>query len=129
MAQGSKTALSDIERAAIQILVARDLEAYVASISVPKGQDMGILGLQSGSIKSALEEAKQEIAAVHSQGIADIRAVKDKAKGDIKAQLAGVKDKISSEISDALHELAQFTNGEPVEETKTEVPPAPYNRF
>lgn len=74
---------------------------------------MSITGLQSGAFKSMLEDLKKEIAAAQNQGVADVVAAKDAAKTEITNTIAGVKDKIKSEVSDALQEFAQFTNGGP----------------
>lgn len=74
---------------------------------------MSITGLQSGAFKSLLADMKQEIATAQTQGIADVKAAGDAAAGQIKTTIAGVKAKISSEVSDALQEFAEFTNGGP----------------
>jgi hypothetical protein len=40
-------------------------------------------------------------------------AAKDEAASEIKNTISGVKAKIKSEVSDALQEFSEFTNGGP----------------
>jgi hypothetical protein len=75
--------------------------------------DMSITGLQSGAFKSLLADMKREIADAQIQGIADVKAAKDAAANDIKTAISGVREKIKTEVSDALQEFAEFTNGGP----------------
>lgn len=81
--------------------------------TVKTGKPMSITGLQSGAFKSLLAEMKQEIAAAQNQGVADVKAAKDAATVEIKTTISSVKAKIESEVSDALQEFAEFTNGGP----------------
>ncbi len=171
-------ALSDLERAAIQIFLARNLEAYVEDqmsvrdlqeafpnlpgiesltiadadkgrkvytignkstvveynttianigaalarmqgvtllptnrLQPTQGKRMGILGLQQGALKGVVDEMRNEIGSTLNQGIADARAAKETAKTQIKATVDDVKAKVSSEVADVLHELADLTNG------------------
>lgn len=79
---------------------------------------MSITGLQSGAFQTMLAEMRKDIAAAQTQGVSDVMAAKDAATKDIKTTIAGVKEKIKSEVSDALQEFAQFTNGPQTEDTK-----------
>lgn len=87
-----------------------------------QGKDMSITGLQSGAFKLLLAEMKQEIAAAQTQGIADVKAAKNSAATEIKNTIASVKSRIKSEVSDALQEFSEFTNGPEIEEPEAEKP-------
>lgn len=74
---------------------------------------MSITGLKSGAFQDMLVKMRQEIADAQNQGVNDVMAAKDQAAAEIKSTIAGVKDKIKSEVADALQEFSEFTNGGP----------------
>lgn len=110
---GTETTV-ELDLSASDIEIARALNIQkINNITKPSETKMSITGLQSGAFKSLLAEMKEEIATAQTQGIADVKAAKDSATAEIKTTISGVRDKIKSEVSDALQEFAEFTNGGP----------------
>lgn len=81
---------------------------------------MSITGLQSGSFRAMLDEMRKDIAEAQNQGVAEVKAAHSEAAAEIKTTIANVKAKIKSEVSDALQEFAEFTNGGPPLDSHTE---------
>lgn len=85
----------------------------VQPIETPKNPSMSITGLKSGAFQDMLAQMRKEIAEAQNDGVAQVGAAKDQAKAEIQNTISGVKDKIKSEVSDALQEFSEFTNGGP----------------
>lgn len=74
---------------------------------------MSITGLKSGAFKAMLDEMKSEIGGLQNQGVADVKAATAEAAAEIKSTVENVKAKIKAEVSDALQDFSEFTNGGP----------------
>jgi hypothetical protein len=89
-----------------------DIKAKLANPFEKK--TMSITGLKSGAFQDMLAQMRKEIADAQNQGVADEHGnAKDQAAAEIKTTISGVKDKIKSEVADALQEFSEFTNGGP----------------
>jgi uncharacterized protein YbaP (TraB family) len=88
-----------------------DIKAKLANPFEKK--TMSITGLKSGAFQDMLAQMRKEIADAQNQGVADVMAAKDQAAAEIKTTISGVKDKIKSEVADALQEFAEYSNGGP----------------
>jgi hypothetical protein len=83
-----------------------------------KIQDSGplsnITGLQSGAFQDALVKMRQKIAAKQMQAVGKIAGAVANAEAKMDAAADEVAAKVDKEISAALQEFAQHTNGGPV---------------
>lgn len=103
-------ALTDVERAAIQILVARDLDSYVR-----QENEMSITGATfiAQELKSQIEQAKAKLQKAH----ASLGNASDNLSqaGD---KVQGLADQINNEANDLHSMVGQYSNGAPAEPTK-----------
>ena len=72
-----------------------------------------ITGLQSGVFQAKLSELRKRVADAQTQGLAKIDSAVTTGAAKMDAAVADVTNKVDKEISAALQEFAQFSNGAP----------------
>jgi len=89
------------------------IAAEIAKIRQITEKPMSITGLQSGTFKTLLEDMRKQVAEAQNQGAAKVVAAKDNAVAQVSAAVEGVVAKVDREVSEALQDFSEFTNGGP----------------
>jgi hypothetical protein len=76
-----------------------------------RAPSMSITGLTSGAFQAKLDEIRKRIADEQTKGLTQIDTAVTAGAAQMDAAVKDVTTKVQTEISDALQEFAQFTNG------------------